>query len=161
MTLKTINFTLAFDIMMLPYHVVLRNITEKVLIVLLGKFWNFYSYPCPPLPLKGTARHGRTIGKHCNKKHDPYIVTRRETLEQSVCKGMKCRCLLVYSVFFFSSIVSTETMGILEFQHNIRLRFRRSFQVLLKIRNENVFWPLLMVHHYISERQELSIIYRK
>ena len=141
------------DIMRLPHYVVLRNVSEKSLNCSVGKLLNiFYSYPL----FKGTSKHGRTIGKHWNKKHNPHIVTRRETLEQPVCKGMKCRCLLVYSVFFFSSIVSTETMGILEFQHNIRLRFRRSFQVLLKFRNENVFWPLLMVHHYISERHDRS-----
>ena len=143
MTLKTINFTLAFDIMMLPYHVVLRNITEKSFNCFVGKVLKFLFlppvHPFPPNPFEGTARHGRTIGKHCNKKHDPHIVTRRETLEQPVCKGMKCRCLLVYSVFFFSSIVSTETMGILEFQHNIRLMFRRSFQVYFKLETKTSF----------------------
>ena len=121
---------------MLPHHVAVRNV-KKSFNCFARKFLNLLFLLNEPH--KGTVRHGRTIGKHCNKKHDPYIVTRRETLEQPVCKGMKCRCLLVYSVFFFSSIVSTETMGILEFQHNIRLRFRRSFQVYLKLETENVF----------------------
>ena len=143
MTLKTINFTLALDFMMLPYHIVLGNITEKSFNCFVGKVLKFLFlplvHPFPSNHFEGTARHGRTIGKHCNKKHDPYIVTRRETLEQSVCKGMKCHSLLVYSLFSLALLFPGRPWGFLSFSTTSVSGSDALFKFYLKLETKTSF----------------------